>query len=445
MTGIFSDIWLMHQAQSHPGSLRATVYIGILAGLLPCAWGAARTPAPKPKELTSSIKIWRFNGFANNVAVQPNGQILVDGEYLLNSGDSSEFLTRLNPDGTVDSPFTQQVSALTEDLSGTLGVYDLAVTTDSRILVAWNLQDDTAFVTGSNLWRMMPDGSLDPTFSTQGSYGVNNYLLRVKITPDNRILVGGKISNHNGKEAGWLFRLMPNGAPDLGFEPRLNFDFDGAVQAIALARDGWIVAGLDYWLPPSHTNPNNAQKLLRLGSDGSVDAKFTALVPGSYTRGIFALAVQPDNKIIIGGADVLARLNADGTLDTTFGDLSPRLAPAGESFFTVRSLALQPDGRIVVAGDFSAYDGMPTSGILRLEQNGTLDEQFSKNTGSGFLSQGHAQRGVSAVALQSDGKILAVGPFDSFNGEARPYVARLNANGTLDSHFPQVAGTGLPE
>src|SRR6185295_2096936 len=144
-----------------------------------------------------------------------------------------------------------------------------------------------------------------------------------------------------------------------------------------------------------------------------------------------ALAVQPDGKIVMGGQfttvsgvgrNFIARLNADGTLDNLF---TPLLGgPDGP----VRAVAVQPDGEILIAGEFLNYDGASRNGVARLLANGALDSSFVPGTG--------ADATVLSVAVQADGNVLVGGDVANFNGVARSRIARLvGSSGGLDGSF----------
>jgi uncharacterized delta-60 repeat protein len=173
---------------------------------------------------------------------------------------------------------------------------------------------------------------------------------------------------------------------------------------------------------------------------GALDASFN---PGGVATngGVSAFAFQADGKIIIGGnfnvyngvdvGDMVARLNTDGTVDTTFNVHRP-----GADYF-VKAVAVQADGKIIIAGHFMKYNGVNASDhIARLNTDGSLDTTFNPG-GTG------ANNDVSAVALQSDGKILIGGFFTSYNGDASAsdHIARLNTDGTLDTSF-NMGGAG---
>lgn len=149
---------------------------------------------------------------------------------------------------------------------------------------------------------------------------------------------------------------------------------------------------------------------------------------------VFALAVQPDGKILVGGEFTtlggqsrtgLGRLNPDGSLDTSF---APSLAGDSPG---VSAIALQADGKIVVGGVFTNLAGQVRNNIGRLNSNGTLDTTFNPN----------ADWVVSALAVQADGKIVIGGGFTAVGGQPRANIARLNAAGTLDTAFnPGIGG-----
>ena len=167
------------------------------------------------------------------------------------------------------------------------------------------------------------------------------------------------------------------------------------------------------------------------GAPGSNDPTFNVLDNGTYGDGasslVLSLALQPDGKVLIGGSftsynnilrNSIARLNADGSLDASF---NPGTGVGGGTFPRVNSLALQPDGKVLIGGGFSAYNGTPRRYVARLNADGSLDASFNPGTG--------ADASVYTVALQSDGKVLISGIFTSYNGTPRRYVARLNSDG----------------
>ncbi len=162
-----------------------------------------------------------------------------------------------------------------------------------------------------------------------------------------------------------------------------------------------------------------------MNADGSLDESFN----GDKTASVRAFARQPDGKILIGGffstyngtaRQRIARLNADGTLDTSFNS-------AAGANGSVSDIVLQPDNKILIVGSFTTYAGTSRNGVARLNPDGSLDTSFSPGTG--------ANSSVNTIVRQADGKIFIGGFFNSFNGTARSGLARLNANGSLDTSF----------
>ena len=170
---------------------------------------------------------------------------------------------------------------------------------------------------------------------------------------------------------------------------------------------------------------------------GDLDATFNpGTGPNDY---VYSSALQLDGKIIIGGSfstvagvsrNRIARLNANGSLDTGF------LPGTGVSGGGVQAIALQPDGKIIIAGIIYSYNGTTKNNIARLNADGSLDTGF--NTGSGPNDL------LRTVALQPDGKIIIGGQFTTIGGVARHRIARLNADGSLDVSFDPGTGTGYP-
>ena len=170
--------------------------------------------------------------------------------------------------------------------------------------------------------------------------------------------------------------------------------------------------------------------IARLNADGSLDGTFLNGLAGanSFVR---ALAVQPDGRVLIGGEfttvngasrNRIARLNVDGSLDTTFLN---GLAGADS---LVRSLAVQPDGRVLIGGSFATVNGVSRNRTARLNADGSLDATF-------LIGVAGVDSLVCSLALQDDGRVLIAGNFTTVNEVSRNRIARLNASGSLDTSF----------
>lgn len=247
------------------------------------------------------------------------------------------------------------------------------------------------------------DGGFTPV--TSGSLDV------VLEQPDGKILT----MNYLG-----IKRWNGDGTADPGF----NYSDDGSVNDMVIQADGKIVLGGSF----STLNGVAQNDIGRLNADGSLDTSFN---PGTGADGLVTVvAVQADGKVLVGGSNFttlggqprnnIGRLNADGSIDTGFD-------PGAGANGWVRAIAVQADGKILVAGDFTTVDGTAKNRIARLNANGSLDATFNSGIGANNV--------VISLAVQADGKILLGGQFTTVNGTARKRIARLNADGTVDTSF----------
>jgi uncharacterized delta-60 repeat protein len=265
-------------------------------------------------------------------------------------------------------------------------------------------------------------GALDASFAQKG-VGLDGLIGQMAIQSDGKIVIGGAFASYDGITRMRVARLNTDGTLDNNFST--GSTFNGGMTALAIQKDGKILVG--------HGISNT---LIRLNIDGSIDSTFaaTAIANGN----IYAIAVQNDGKILVGGSFTtfsgfarsrLVRLHIDGTIDTSFVQSGVGLNNGAWV------LNLQSDGKILVGGDFTSYNGIMRSRVARLNTDGTLDSSFVQ-TGTGLNLV------VSAIALQNDGKIVVGGLFNMYNSSQRMHVARLNSDGTLDNSFSQT-GTGL--
>jgi uncharacterized delta-60 repeat protein len=369
----------------------------------------------------------------------PNGFVLalvnhVDNKIVLGGGFTSLWpagqaaasdrnrLARLNANGSLDSEFNPNANN---------GVTCLAVQRDGKILVGGaftTLQppNDESASNRSRLARLNVDGTLDSEFYPRADGSVAS----VVVQPDGSILFGGTFTSVWGRGAtsasrNYVARLLPDATLDSGFAPALN----GTVNAVAVQPDGRIVLGGAFTraTPAGATVPIERAHLARLNANGSFDSSFEL---GEGGRPLVSVT-QADGKVIIGGSftsvggvprTYLARLNADGTLDTTY---KPEF---NERVFT---LALQSDGKLLVGGAFTTINGERRERLARLNPSGTTDSEFYP----------HFDGQVGTLVLLADGKMLVGGTFSSLTpvrgNEAKFYsnLVRLNADGTLDTAF----------
>ncbi len=307
------------------------------------------------------------------------------------------------------------------------GANSLAIQPDGKILLGGGFS--------KHVIRLNSDGTVDPSFSLIGN-GFNSYVPGMALQSDGKVVVGGGFNEFNNLPIpGRIARLNSDGSVDAAFKTNLGTGITtmySSVSAVALQSDGKILVGGEF----DTFNNTTQRNILRLNTDGTLDPTFNT--GAGFNRAVYAFAVQPDGKIIVGGSFFmyktttvpprLVRLNADGNLDPTFN--------AGGGFNgTVNAVALQPDGKVLVAGTFSTVDGTSKVGIVRLNSDGSVDASF--NVGTGLTG---SQPFAHAVKVQSDGKILLGGQFVNYNGSPINRIVRLNADGSQDASFN--VGTG---
>ena len=253
--------------------------------------------------------------------------------------------------------------------------------------------------------------------------GANNPVDAIAIQPDGKVLVGGSFSFIGGQVRSCLARLNADGTFDYAFNPGAS----DSVNSLAVQSDGKILVGGGFTTLGGQ--PRNG--IARLNADGSLDSSFNPDANGFL--GVRSLALQTDGKVLLGGdfttiggqtCNRIARLNVNGSLDTGFN-------PDVDG--SVHSLAVQADGKVLVGGYFTNIGGQPRNGMARLNADGSLDTSFNLGTNTNSV--------VHSFAMQADGKVLVGGEFTTIGGQPRNNIARLHADGSLDTGFnPNVSG-----
>jgi len=358
----------------------------------------------------------RFNGVGTGALQLPDGRLLVSGTFTTIDGVAARGIVRLQADGTRDASF---VSAPDDGAVNTF-----VRQPDGRILIGGYFTSIAGTARG---WiaRLNADGTLDTGFQSDvtGDYG---FVSEIVLQPDGRVLIGGRFAAVNGVPRSHVARLNADGSLDLSFiDPQVGDDPYDQLNALALQPDGRVLVGGDFNIVAGVTQ----HFLARLNADGSLDGSFQfALAFGGFTD-VRAIVVQPDGKILVGGELPLggvsrgnvARLNADGTLDTSFLDGMSGVGLSGTYEF-VSTITLMPDGRVVVGGFFDMADGVPRRGIARLNADGSLDTSFQDGM-SGVEADYY--RYIRAISVQGDGRLLVAGDFAAVNGVATGPLVRL--------------------
>jgi len=396
---------------------------------------------PADYRLTPGARDTSFNqggagadNYVEAVALQPDGKILIGGDFTSYNGDESapDHIMRLNADGTRDASFNPGGSGADTN-SVTLGqsMHAVALQPDGRIIIGGSFRsyngDESA---PDRVMRLNADGTRDASFNPGGSGAgggitAGGTINEVVLQPDGRIIIGGDFTSYNGDESApdHVMRLNADGTRDASFNPG-GSGASGPIVVVALQSNGKIIIG-----PVSGYNdsPVASVNVIRLNADGAHDTSFKQ--SGTGVDRLFAAVAQPDGKVIIAGTSGarIARLNADGARDASFnpGGLGPEVQRSDIPLHIPRfvdMVALQPDGKIFIAGSFASYNGDESApdGFMRLNADGTFDRSFKHRGGTGIV----------AVALQPDGQIVVVGNFDTYDGDASApdRVARVDGD-----------------
>ena len=396
------------------------------------------------------------SGVVDAVVQQADGKVLVGGLFDNFAGAAGfQNIVRVNVDGTVDTTFNPGPNGQ---------IYAIAVQpADQKILIAGAF---TAIETASGtsvaisyLARLNPDGSVDTSFNPSPNLQVNS----IAIQSDGKILAGGAFTAVESANSTTLTqrndmaRFNSDGSVDTTFDPDLN----GIPYAIVLLSNGeMLIAGSFSSITPNETGSAiNEQGLAKLNANGTVDTSFDPYPNGT----VFAVALQPDGNVLVAGnftsftpnptltttngittptgtsysVSYLARLNSSGIPDTSF-------EPTPNS--SVTAITLQPNGQIYVGGNFTDFQpngatvATTRNFIARLNANGTVDATFDPELNStagviALLSDGSLFVGGNFTQVQTGSALMLAGAFTHVSGSSAPYLVRLNADSTVDGTF----------
>jgi len=408
-----------------------------------------------------------FAGQINTTKEQSDGKILIGGEFNNIGGIDYLRLARLNADGSIDNTFSN-----TGVINGQIN--DILLNNDDSFFIVGDFEQYSSS-SQNYIAKMNKDGIEDTTFDT--GTGPNEAITRVMSQSDGRILILGDFTEVNGVAQKGLSRLEIDGTLDETF--LIGSGNNGRIKDMMIKNDLIYLVG-DF----TELNGLNRQRIARLSQDGGVDSTFmtsqgingavytiTALengkvlitgnfhtyegynrkgivllnddgtVDSSFDPGlgvegiIYAVAEQADGKFVIGGSfssyngisyGNIARINSDGSLDTSYN-----IGGTGSND-VIYSIVAQKDGKMLVGGNFGRFNESPAERIIRLNQDGTIDSSFSSNVRPDGV--------VSKILSSNDGKIYISGAFEKIQGTDKRFIARLNNNGTLDETF--ITGLG---
>ncbi len=315
-------------------------------------------------------------------------------------------------------------------LNANAQVYAVALQTNGQILIG-GLFSSISNVPIANVARLNADGSLDATFNPGTAANVG-YVNAIAVQTDGKVVIGGVFFSSTGVTQGNLARLNPDGTVDADFDP--NLYVDDAVNAVLVQTNGLILIGGNFGVVDGMLR----REIARLNGDGTLDFSFDACVAASAGSGATALAMLPNGQILASGNFTfnnnvsrkgIARLSYCGELDLSYG--STLGVDTGATAYT---FALRSDGEVMLGGNFRWYKNISRPGITRLTSKGAIDFAFNPGTG---IETGAT---VFATALQSDGKVIIGGSFTSYNGQTIYRVARIKPDGSLEAACDPGAG-----
>jgi uncharacterized delta-60 repeat protein len=364
----------------------------------------------------TSFATGTFNDDTNYAAEQSDGKLIVVGGFTTYSGVSYNSIVRLNTDGSIDDTFVVG--------TGFVGyVASVAIQPDGKIILGGGFTSYKG-VSVNRLIRLNSDGSVDSSFNV--GTGFDQTVYNVNLLSNGKIYVGGYFKTYNGQKAVTLIRLNSDGSVDSTFNRDKSFfqqvtdtavNSNGTVIASRGNVYGYVIGGV-----------------VKFGYDGAINIPY--INNPLINNTVETIVKSSDGKLYYGGnfsrygTDVIinriARMNTDGSLDTTFA--------TGTGFNgDVNTIIEDNNGKIVAAGAFTTYQGTSVTRICRLNTDATIDASF--NSGTGFNST------VNKIVQDADGKYIVTGAFSTYNGTTVNRIARLNYDGSLDNSF--TIGTGL--
>jgi uncharacterized delta-60 repeat protein len=351
-----------------------------------------------------------FNNNVQKVVVNSINEIFVGGDFSTTFGRTLNYLARSFSNGVYDTSFIPAV------FNNTLTVS--TIDSNGKILVG-GLFSQVNSTTQNRLVRLNFDGSRDTSLAI-GS-GFNGTVYDIKLDSNQKILVGGAFSTYQGVSSNRYIRLNTDGSRDTSFVIGTGF---GATTSFSIATysNGDIVCGGSF----TTYQGVSQNRISRVLANGNRDTSFN--ITTGFNQQVFSVKLDSNQKILVGGnyttyksvsQNRLIRLNSDGLKDTSFN--------VGTGFDgVVNTIALQSDGKILVGGNFTTYNSNSQVRLVRLNSDGSKDTSF--NVGTGFNGQ------VLSIEIRSNGKILVGGNFGAYNNIATNFSILLNNDGSAYSN-----------
>jgi len=424
LNGTANCVAIQNDGKILVGGTTITQYSGSLIGT-----GSLRINTDGTRDTTYSTGAGFLTNFTvYSIDIQSDGKIVVGHGATTYSGSTVTRLTRLNDNGSVDTTFNP----------GTINssVYAVKIQPDQKILINGAFTSVSSS-TRANLARVLSNGQVDTSYVVGTGINTATAGLANVFSLDNsgNVYLGGPFTIYSGSTVNRFVKTTPSGAIDgtfisgsIAFNGQSSRGFNSAVRAVLVSGSN-IYMGGDY---TTYQTPT-INYLVKLDNTGAIDTTFNVGIGPNNT--VTSMVTQSDGKILIAGSAFttysgssstrIARINTNGTRDATL------ISGAGLNGVAY-DMKIQPDGKIVAAGTFTTYSGSTNSGIVRINTNGTKDTTFNVGVGStGAINQ---------LALQSDGKIIAIGATTAYSGSSNAGIVRINTDGTKDTTFNMGSG-----
>ena len=349
-------------------------------------------------------------------AIQTDGKILIGGEFNNVDGQSRNYIARLNADGSLEDTTT-----FNPGTGPNSGLFCVGAQDDRKILLG-GVFNSVNGQTRNSIARLNADGSVESTGTFNAGSGLYPSFYGLAVQADGKIVIAGaSFTSVNGQPRNRIARLNADGSVESTATFKIGTGANGPVFCVAVQSDGKILLGGRF----TSVNGQPRTNIARLNADGSVENTATFNPGTGANDDIYCMTTQPDGKILIGGEfttvngqsrNRIARLNADGSMEST----TPFNSGSGAGGGYVASMVVQTDGKVLLGGAFTNVNGQPHNRIARLNADGSVESTTTFNPGDG------ANLPINSVAVQADGKILLAGIFTSMNGQTRNLIARLN-------------------
>ena len=348
------------------------------------------------------------------------------------SSSDGVFSIYIPSDGTPDTAYNSLHGTKLTGSPGPVSIRDSAMDASGRWFGIGSFLAYSG-TSANGLLCLKPDGTPDAEFHTNLGSGLSHssssYPTKILIRQNGKILISGQFDSLNGTP-------IRKGIASLNADGTLDADFTAKLNALRYQFGFFgISEQADGKILGSYSG-----KLLRLNLDGTPDDSFES---PTFAGMIGAIAVQPDGKILVASNfSGLKRLHPDGSADTEFNSTLGTNFNRDSGNMSVEVIRVAPDGGIWVGGYFSEFNGQSVPGLVRLNPDGTLDS--SALTAYGLAFTGSTPTKIGDIHLQRDGKVVVCGTTASFyNSWTSNGLRRLNADGSLDLQFSSNLGFGL--